>query len=143
MTQNLKITNEWDKIFKLSDKVNHKKITFHNRFGITLVGDLYEPKEKGDGKVMDDYGFMKDHNAAYIRIWTAQEKEARLRKEIRHLSICCHWCEVAFAFGVFCTVMSPYGDYWLLALGIAFITASCVTIGNALTQMRLVRRRFG
>ena len=91
---------------------------------------------------MDDYGFMKDHNAAYIRIWTAQEKEAKLRKEIRHLSTCCHWCEVAFAFGVFCTVMSPYGDYWLLALGIAFITASCVTIGNALTQMRLVRRRF-
>ena len=49
MTQNLKITNEWDKVFKLSDKVNHKKITFHNRFGITLVGDLYEPKGK-EGK---------------------------------------------------------------------------------------------
>jgi fermentation-respiration switch protein FrsA (DUF1100 family) len=34
--------------FKLSDKVTHKKVTFHNRFGITLVGDLYEPKtQKG------------------------------------------------------------------------------------------------
>ena len=37
---NIKISNEWDKIFKLSDKVTHKKVTFHNRFGITLVGDL-------------------------------------------------------------------------------------------------------
>ena len=43
---NLKIANEWDKIFKLSDKVTHKKVTFHNRFGITLVGDLYEPKDQ-------------------------------------------------------------------------------------------------
>ena len=47
----INITNEWDKTFKKSDKVNHKKVTFHNRFGITLVGDLYEPKEKGDGKL--------------------------------------------------------------------------------------------
>ena len=46
MSENLQITNEWDKIFKLSDKVTHKKVTFHNRFGITLVGDLYEPKEQ-------------------------------------------------------------------------------------------------
>lgn len=48
MTEKLEITNEWDKTFKLSDKVTHKKVTFHNRFGITLVGDLYEPKaQKG------------------------------------------------------------------------------------------------
>ena len=47
----INITNEWDKTFQKSDKVNHKKVTFHNRFGITLVGDLYEPKEKGDGKL--------------------------------------------------------------------------------------------
>lgn len=92
---------------------------------------------------MDQYGFMRSHNAAYIRIFTAQEKEAKLRRELRHLKTCCHWCEVAFAFGVFCVVMSPYGDYWLMALGIAFITAASVTIGNAFTQMRLVRRRFG
>ena len=43
---NLKLTSEWDKIFKLSDKVNHQKITFHNRFGIFLAGDLYEPKDQ-------------------------------------------------------------------------------------------------
>ena len=38
------MTNEWDKIFPKSGKVNHRKITFHNRYGITLATDLYEPK---------------------------------------------------------------------------------------------------
>lgn len=38
------MTNEWDKIFPKSGKVNHRKITFHNRYGITLAADLYEPK---------------------------------------------------------------------------------------------------
>ncbi len=41
----LNITDTWDKVFPKSDKVNHRKITFHNRYGITLVADLYEPKE--------------------------------------------------------------------------------------------------
>lgn len=35
---------EWDKVFPQSEKVTHSKITFHNRFGITLVADLYVPK---------------------------------------------------------------------------------------------------
>lgn len=47
MKEDLKITNEWDKTFLKSDKVNHKKVTFHNRYGITLVGDLYTPKTYG------------------------------------------------------------------------------------------------
>lgn len=38
------LVNEWDKTFKKSDMVNHRKVTFHNRFGVTLVADLYEPK---------------------------------------------------------------------------------------------------
>ena len=41
--ENLTLTNEWDKIFPLSDKVNHKKVTFVNRYGITLAADLHEP----------------------------------------------------------------------------------------------------
>ena len=41
---NLKMTTEWDKVFPKSDKVNHRKVTFHNRYGITLAADLYEPK---------------------------------------------------------------------------------------------------
>ena len=44
MNEDLKITNEWDKTFELSDKVTHKKVTFKTRFGFTLVADQYEPK---------------------------------------------------------------------------------------------------
>ncbi|WP_122454863.1 alpha/beta hydrolase [Pseudomonas viridiflava] len=40
----MQLTPEWDKTFAKSDKVDHKKITFKNRYGITLVGDLYQPK---------------------------------------------------------------------------------------------------
>lgn len=42
--EELKLTQEWDKTFKQSDKVNHSKVTFHNRYGITLAADLYVPK---------------------------------------------------------------------------------------------------
>ncbi len=42
--EELKLTQEWDKTFPLSDKVSHGKITFHNRYGITLAADLYVPK---------------------------------------------------------------------------------------------------
>ena len=48
--EKLNLTNEWDKTFPKSDKVNHKKVTFHSRYGITLATDLYEPKEY-DGKL--------------------------------------------------------------------------------------------
>lgn len=39
-------SDNWDKVFAKSDKVEVKKVSFKNRFGIELVGDLYEPKEK-------------------------------------------------------------------------------------------------
>ena len=45
MKQTLELTQEWDKVFPQSDKVEHSKITFHNRYGITLVADMYIPKE--------------------------------------------------------------------------------------------------
>ena len=38
------MTQEWDKTFPKSEKVEHQKVTFHNRYGIELVGDLYTPK---------------------------------------------------------------------------------------------------
>ena len=38
------LTKEWDKTFPKSEKVDHKKVTFHNRFGITLAADMYTPK---------------------------------------------------------------------------------------------------
>ena len=42
--ERLNLTAEWDKVFPQSDKVIHSKITFHNRYGITLAADLYIPK---------------------------------------------------------------------------------------------------
>lgn len=43
--QELQLTQEWDKTFPKSDKVKHEKITFVNRFGITLAADLYRPND--------------------------------------------------------------------------------------------------
>jgi hypothetical protein len=42
--ENLNLTQEWDKVFPKSDKVNHSKVTFRNRYGITLAADMYIPK---------------------------------------------------------------------------------------------------
>ena len=44
MMEQLHLTQEWDKTFPQSDKVNHSKVTFHNRYGITLAADMYTPK---------------------------------------------------------------------------------------------------
>lgn len=40
----LELTQEWDKTFPQSNRVEHSKITFHNRYGITLAADVYKPK---------------------------------------------------------------------------------------------------
>ncbi|MBO6179531.1 MAG: alpha/beta hydrolase [Selenomonadaceae bacterium] len=42
--EKLSLTKEWDKVFPKSENVNHRKVTFVNRYGITLAADLYEPK---------------------------------------------------------------------------------------------------
>ena len=65
--EKLNITNEWDKVFALSDKVNHKKVIFKNHFGNTLVADMYEPK-KYKGKlsalaVCGPYGAVKEQSS--------------------------------------------------------------------------------
>ena len=66
-TMKLKMTDEWDKTFPKSEKVNHRKVTFHNRYGITLAADLYEPKEV-EGKlaaiaVCGPFGAVKEQSA--------------------------------------------------------------------------------
>lgn len=48
--EKLTLTKEWDKTFTQSDKVNHSKVTFNNRYGITLAADMYVPK-KAEGKI--------------------------------------------------------------------------------------------
>ena len=47
-TEELKLVAEWDKTFPKSDKVDHKKVTFINRYGITLAADMYTPKNAED-----------------------------------------------------------------------------------------------
>lgn len=49
-TEELKLTQDWDKVFPKSDKVDHKKVTFANHFGITLAADMYTPKN-AEGKL--------------------------------------------------------------------------------------------
>ena len=41
-------TSEWDKVFPKSDRVDHEKVSFTNRYGITLAGDLYMPRDRGN-----------------------------------------------------------------------------------------------
>lgn len=67
MKEELNITNEWDKVFPLSDKVKHQKVTFKNHFGITLVADMYEPINY-EGKlpalaVCGPYGAVKEQSS--------------------------------------------------------------------------------
>lgn len=65
--EELKLTAEWDKTFPKSDKVDHEKATFVNRYGITLAADLYVPKNKS-GKmpaiaVCGPFGAVKEQCA--------------------------------------------------------------------------------
>jgi len=63
----LNMTNEWDKTFPKSEKVNHSKVTFHNRYGITLAADMYVPKN-AEGKlaaiaVSGPFGAVKEQSS--------------------------------------------------------------------------------
>ena len=51
----------WDKVFPLSEKVNHKKVSFQNQYGFTLVGDLYTPKA-------NDKSQMSNHKYAALAV---------------------------------------------------------------------------
>lgn len=67
MNQTLTLTDKWDKTFPKSDAVNHSKVTFHNRYGITLAADLYVPKN-AEGKmpaiaVSGPFGAVKEQSA--------------------------------------------------------------------------------
>lgn len=66
-TEELKLTQEWDKVFPKSDKVDHKKVTFANHFGITLAADMYTPKN-AEGKlpaiaVSGPFGAVKEQSS--------------------------------------------------------------------------------
>ena len=63
----LTLTREWDKTFPQSEKVNHSKVTFHNRYGIELAADMYVPKNV-EGKlaaiaVSGPFGAVKEQSS--------------------------------------------------------------------------------
>ena len=67
MEEKLVLTQEWDKSFPQSDKVEHSKVTFHNRYGITLAADIYKPKD-AEGRlaaiaVCGPFGAVKEQAA--------------------------------------------------------------------------------
>lgn len=69
LTETLNLTQEWDKVFPKSDKVDHEKVQFVNRFGITLAGDLYMPKNS-EAKmpalaVASPYGAVKEQSGVF------------------------------------------------------------------------------
>lgn len=76
MEKSLNLTHEWDKVFPLSNKVNHRKVTFTNRYGITLVADMYVPKQ-AEGKlpaiaVSGPFGAVKEQSSGLYAMTLAE-----------------------------------------------------------------------
>lgn len=63
----LNLKKEWDKVFPQSDKVDHKKVVFHNRYGITLAADMYTPKNAAEKlpaiAVSGPFGAVKEQSS--------------------------------------------------------------------------------
>ena len=72
----LELTQEWDKVFPLSEKVNHKKVTFETQYGLTLAADLYTPKD-AEGKlaaiaVSGPFGATKEQSSGLYAMRMAE-----------------------------------------------------------------------
>ncbi|MBR3145520.1 MAG: alpha/beta hydrolase [Clostridia bacterium] len=73
--EELKLTNEWDKTFPKDERVDHKKVTFINRYGITLAADMYTPKN-AKGKlpaiaVSGPFGAVKEQSSGLYAMYMA------------------------------------------------------------------------
>jgi len=76
MKQELNLTQEWDKVFPLSEKVNHRKVTFETQYGLTLAADLYTPKD-ASGKlpaiaVSGPFGAVKEQSSGLYAMRMAE-----------------------------------------------------------------------
>ena len=76
MKQELTLAQEWDKVFPLSEKVNHKKVTFETQYGLTLAADLYTPKN-AEGKqpaiaVSGPFGATKEQSSGLYAMRMAE-----------------------------------------------------------------------
>lgn len=74
--QKLELKQEWDKVFPLSEKVNHRKVTFETQYGLTLVADLYTPKN-AEGKlpaiaVSGPFGATKEQSSGLYAMRMAE-----------------------------------------------------------------------
>ena len=72
----LNLTQEWDKVFPLSEKVNHRKVTFETQYGLTLAADLYTPKD-AEGKlaaiaVSGPFGAVKEQSSGLYAMRMAE-----------------------------------------------------------------------
>jgi fermentation-respiration switch protein FrsA (DUF1100 family) len=76
MKQELNLTQEWDKVFPLSEKVNHRKVMFNTQYGLTLAADLYTPKD-ANGKlpaiaVSGPFGAVKEQSSGLYAMKMAE-----------------------------------------------------------------------
>ena len=76
MKQELVLTQEWDKVFPLSEKVNNRKVTFETQYGLTLAADLYTPKD-AQGKlaaiaVSGPFGAVKEQSSGLYAMRMAE-----------------------------------------------------------------------
>jgi len=67
-TEPVSMVTQWDKTFAQSDKVEHRKVSFKNRYGLTLVADLYLPKNRGNARlaaiaVSGPFGAVKEQSS--------------------------------------------------------------------------------
>ena len=97
--EQLNLTQEWDKVFPKSDKVEHSKATFHNRYGITLAADVYVPKS-AEGKlpaiaVSGPFGAVKEQSSglyaqkmAELGFFAIAFDPSLYRRERRHAPLC-------------------------------------------------------
>ena len=76
-----KSNDEWDKTFPKSEKVEHQKVTFKNRYGITLAADLYQPKDRAGnaGGARGQWSVWRGEGAVF---WPVCANHGRTR--IRH-----------------------------------------------------------
>lgn len=91
------LIEKWDKTFAESLKVDHRKVTFQNRYGITLVGDLYLPKDRGERKlaaiaVSGPFGAVKEQSSGLYAQTLAEQGFVtwRLTHPIRAKAVATH-----------------------------------------------------
>ena len=68
----MQLTQEWDKVFPLSEQVSHKKVTFTNQYGLTLAADLYdggftEPAGHGESKNLIPWDTLAEFFGKYLK----------------------------------------------------------------------------